>query len=73
VLLLRALPILTLFTGTTAVDLFCSPWLLLLLVLLCLLLPSLGHFAPWRGASLERTGKSALLVRIKRAAAAELD
>jgi hypothetical protein len=48
-----------------------SPRLLLLLVLLCPLLPPLGHFALWFGALLERAGKSALLERVKRADAAE--
>jgi hypothetical protein len=59
-----------LITGTTDADRFCSARLLLLLALLCPLLPPLGHFALRLGASLGRAGKSALLARVKRAAAA---
>jgi hypothetical protein len=61
---------LTLITGTTDADRFCSARLLLLLALLCPLLPPLGHCAPRLGASLGQAGKSALLARAERAAAA---
>jgi hypothetical protein len=59
-----------LITGTTDADRFCSVRLLLLLALLCPLLPPLGHFAPRLGTWLGRAGKSALLARVKHAAAA---
>jgi hypothetical protein len=56
----------------TAAGLLYSPRPLLLLVLLCpLLLPSY-RFTPWLGASLAGAGKSAWLLRVKRAAAVEL-